>query len=488
MKHLSIVKRGMISLILMFILSAGNAFAYDVSAICPSGQRLYYNINTTDFTAEVTYPGTAPNFWSPSSHTLPTDSLIIPATITHQGNTYTVNTIGNNAFTNCARITVVILSNSVTSINDSAFQFCSSIKHVNLPNTITNIGASAFEYCTGLKRIQLPSRLTSLGSGAFSLCRQLDSITLPQTITVIPSSLFYSCNSLSLITIPNTVTRIEEYAFHMCNSLRSINLPNSINYIGNNAFASCRNLRIIVLPNTLAAINAYTFHSCDRLERVRIPETVTTIRGNAFAGDTSLMDIVILNPEPPSLGANAFSGVDRSIMVHIPCGSLESYSPANGWRDFTNLTEYPGFYFSYDTDDTLAGRVEVLVHPTCTDSTAVVQAIPFAGYQFAYWNDGDTANPHTVNVTVDSIVIAYFRYVGGIGIDPTAVDASVITAENRTILISNAEGMAVRVYDIAGRLCHYVRQASRQQRITVDYPGVYLVQTDSYPAHKIYVP
>lgn len=488
MKHLSAVKRGLFALATLLLMGAGNAFAYDVSAVCPSGQRLYYNINAAEYTAEVTYPGSAPNYWVSGQHTMPTDSLVIPEFITYHGNQYTVNAIGKNAFTNCARITVVLLPDSITVINDSAFQFCSSLRHINLHNGITYIGSNVFEYCTGLKHIELPATLTTLGSGAFSLCRQLDSVVLPPSLTVISKSLFYSCNSLSTIDIPQSITRIEEYAFHMCNALRTIDLPNSINYIGNNAFADCRTLHAIVLPNTLTAINAYTFHSCNKLERIRIPETVTNIRGNAFAGDTSLMDIVILNPEPPTLGANAFAGVDRSILVHIPCGASEAYSPAPGWSEFTNLTEYPGYYFSYDTDDTLAGRVEVLVHPTCTDSTAVVQAVAFRGYKFLHWNDGDTTNPRTIDVTVDSIMIAYFKYIGVIGIDETVPEAAIITVEGRNLLVSNAEGMPIKVYDIAGRMCHYVRQATRQQRVGLEHPGVYLVQTGSHPAHKVFVP
>lgn len=53
------------------------------------------------------------------------------------------------------------------------------------------------------------------------------------------------------------------------------------------------------------------------------------------------------------------------------------------------------------------------------DSTSVtLQAIPYDGFEFDHWNDGDTANPRKVFVVSDTAFVAYFRAVeDSVGID-----------------------------------------------------------------------
>ncbi len=48
----------------------------------------------------------------------------IPATVTHEGETYTVTKIGDNAFSGCSGLTSVTIPNSMTSIGESAFSGC----------------------------------------------------------------------------------------------------------------------------------------------------------------------------------------------------------------------------------------------------------------------------------------------------------------------------------------------------------------------------
>ena len=57
-------------------------------------------------------------------------SVVIPSTITYQGTTYDVTSIGNGAFFECSNLTSVTIPNSVTSIASGAFNDCSFLQNV----------------------------------------------------------------------------------------------------------------------------------------------------------------------------------------------------------------------------------------------------------------------------------------------------------------------------------------------------------------------
>ena len=74
-------------------------------------------------------------------------SVIIPNSVSFNGQTYSVTSIGQWAFSYCNSLTSVTIPNSVTSIGDCAFYYCSSLTSVNIPNSVTSIGNSAFWNC-----------------------------------------------------------------------------------------------------------------------------------------------------------------------------------------------------------------------------------------------------------------------------------------------------------------------------------------------------
>lgn len=53
-----------------------------------------------------------------------TRNVVIPESITYNGNNYTVKRIGESAFQLCSNLTSITIPNSVTGIEDYAFQGC----------------------------------------------------------------------------------------------------------------------------------------------------------------------------------------------------------------------------------------------------------------------------------------------------------------------------------------------------------------------------
>ena len=153
------------------------AWAYDFSAVAPTGQTLYYTntSNTSPYTVSVTYPGSS-TFSPWDSYSQPTGNLNIPSSVTYSGTTYSVTSIGNFAFDECSGLTSVTIPNSVTSIGNYAFDECRGLTSVTIPNSVTSIGSSAFTFCRGLTSVTIPNSVTSIGSLAFYGCNQLKTV------------------------------------------------------------------------------------------------------------------------------------------------------------------------------------------------------------------------------------------------------------------------------------------------------------------------
>ena len=111
----------------------------------------------------------------------PTD-IIIPTTVSSDGNTYTVNEIGDEAF-NC----------DIYSSNGNLINLTSIV----IPNSVTIIGYNAFNNCSGLKKLTIPDSVTSIGIGAFYKCSSLIDFTIPKNLVSIEDGVFYECSGLN---------------------------------------------------------------------------------------------------------------------------------------------------------------------------------------------------------------------------------------------------------------------------------------------------
>lgn len=69
-----------------------------------------------------------------------TGDITIPATVTYDGMTYSVNAIDEKAFYGCSGVTNVDIPNSVITIGNYAFDGCSGLTHVIIPASVTSVG------------------------------------------------------------------------------------------------------------------------------------------------------------------------------------------------------------------------------------------------------------------------------------------------------------------------------------------------------------
>lgn len=222
--------------------------------------------------------------------------LNIPTEIAYNGSSYSVVTIGDEAFRN-GRMTAVSLGN-VTTVGASAFRNCSSIQSLDLSN-VKIIGDYAF-YMKGsaLKSLIFSGNLQSVGNQAFS-----NSVT---TVTVNVDNLM-QINGLPIPTFNNA----------------------DVKY-----YADGQLLTDIFIPEGVSSISG--FNQIKGIGTISFPSTTTEISG--FDG-TSASSVYCYAVTPPALtGLRACYGIP----LYVPHKKELAYKMADGWKNFTNIIEMEG--------------------------------------------------------------------------------------------------------------------------------------------------
>ena len=318
-------------LLILLLFSSFSALAYDCKV-----DNIYYNLNNEDKTASVTYMSS----YAPINKDAYVGNIIIPESITYSGTTYSVTSIGDNAFSVCSSLTTVTIPNSVTSIGDRAFSGCSSLTSVTVDknngtydsrdNCNAIIETSTNKLIVGCNNTIIPNSVTAISEYAFFRCSGLTSVTIPNSVTSIGDSAFSDCSGLTSVIIPNSVTSIGKYAFYFCFGLTSVTIPNSVTSIGDGAFEGCSGLTSVTIPNSVTSIGKYAFRFCSGLTSVTIPNLVTSIGYGAFALCSGLTSVTIPN-SVTSIGKYAFADCSglTSVTVDKNNGTYDSRNNCN---------------------------------------------------------------------------------------------------------------------------------------------------------------
>ncbi|MBO4798455.1 MAG: leucine-rich repeat protein, partial [Candidatus Methanomethylophilaceae archaeon] len=144
--------------------------------------------------------------------------LVVPAEVSFEGKTFSVVSIGSNAFFKSTSLKTADLG-CVTSIGSSAFKQCGNLVSVDVGENLKSIGSYAFYKCFKLKTINLEDSaktMRSIGGYTFKSCSKLAQIAIPSYMNTIGKEAFSfgfldeNGNSLAL-----TATELRGYLYKL---------------------------------------------------------------------------------------------------------------------------------------------------------------------------------------------------------------------------------------------------------------------------------
>ena len=301
-------------------LTALPAVAYDFEV----GGIYYSTTNTSSMNVSVT--------WGDKPYT---GSITIPKTVNHSGGTYTVTSIGYNAFKNCKSLESVVIGDEVKTIEESAFSGCDDLTTVKIGAKVVKMERYAFSGCYKLKNINWSNNITTYEYEVFYGCTALTHAELSASLTSMSNSVFEGCTGITTLTINDGCKVIGGNAFKGCTKLQSVNIPNSVTTLGYEAFANCTDLASATIGNGVKTIEESAFAGCTNLKNVIIGVKVEELERYAFNNCSALESISITSEVVPSTGYEAFNYFNATL--YVPSELLSQYQTTLLWSKFMEI-------------------------------------------------------------------------------------------------------------------------------------------------------
>ncbi|MDY6373832.1 MAG: leucine-rich repeat domain-containing protein, partial [Bacteroidales bacterium] len=351
-----------------------------------------------------------------------------------------VTSIGQSAFYDCKGLISITIPNGVTTIEQSVFGGCTGLTSVvwNMENYTSSMRdmfkdcpIEKFTFgesveivpencCYGMKKltsIEIPSNITTIGGSAFGNCTNLQSIKILNGNATIGKNNLTNCKGLTYIEAPASLIDVAEadmgnvtnsvetlivnggevnengYKFidNQRKTIKCLDLSGaSNNEIADEAFLDFYKPKFIFLPEGTTSIGYKSFSGCVSLRFARIPSSVTDIEYNAF-NDCVGLEYIYCSAETPPTVVSAFTNVDKEIPVYVPCGKVDLYKKAKGWKEFENIL----------CIDEAKQSEEVVAEPTAEPEETSVQLT---------WAVEHTAGKYVVTVMQDDEVVSILTF------------------------------------------------------------------------------
>ena len=223
-----------------------------------------------------------------------------------------------------ARRTSYTVPAGVTWVEGNAFACSQYLVKVTLHDEVTSLGYSAFADSKSLEEVRLSAGLDVLAWYLFKNCQRLKSVTIPQGVTFICQQVFGGCSSLTSVTMPESVEEADAEVFFDCKSLKSVKLSSKLRQIPYGMFANCSSLTDVLIPEGVTTIGNVAFQNCSAMRSLDLPESVSRIF-RAFSGCKFTTFYVRGIIEPSLLTTRIFDGMSTQAKVYVQPSEVEKF-------------------------------------------------------------------------------------------------------------------------------------------------------------------
>lgn len=311
----------------------------------------------------------------------------IPATVDNDDVTYTVTTIGKEAYY-YSKIKGICIPNTIRKIEERAFVGCSNIAKVEITDLkawceielgdedSNPVSRSESFYLNGseVRELIIPEGIKTINHGAFSRCKSLYKVKIANSVEYIGIRAFDRCYNLNKLDL-GSVESIDERAFYRCSAIKQLNIPKSTKHLDIETFAGtdCSTITVdsenpyydsrdncngiidtksnmlylgsstTVIPNSVDSIGDYAFESCYGLKELIVPSNVKTIGLNAIHDCTYLTTMTM-----PALREFKYLGGIALENLNIMCKDEDDFMSFIGtYIPYYGLgpTVYPDWHF-----------------------------------------------------------------------------------------------------------------------------------------------
>ena len=206
--------------------------------------------------------------------------VIIPSTITQDGQTYNVVGILNRAFSS-RQINSIHIPPTLKKIEASVF-YGQNIKEIYITDLKAWCNIDFEDEWMGTHNPSLESNSNPISTDTefFVNGEKLITLILPESVMTLKKYVFRNLNITGLVLSDNLI-EIGESAFENCKNLKNIKLGESLTYIGERAFQGCVALEEINLNESLKTIEAYAFQD-SKIKTIEFPATLEKLGVRAF--------------------------------------------------------------------------------------------------------------------------------------------------------------------------------------------------------------
>ncbi|MCR5793821.1 MAG: leucine-rich repeat protein [Solobacterium sp.] len=225
-------------------------------------------------------------------------SVTLPTTVTIEGSSYKLTSLGTKAFLGNQYLKSITIPAEYRSIGSAAFRNCTNLSSVTINGDIadcssssinnsegyntssnsisifynagTNTGGMTVTFGSGVTRV--PAYLFATGyMYSKDVYAHVKKVNLSSKITSIGRDAFYKCYDLETVnfTDATALQTIEPWAFYST-GLRSLKFANKLTTISEAAFSGIENLKSVTLPKSLKTLGKIVFRNCTNLTNVTI--------------------------------------------------------------------------------------------------------------------------------------------------------------------------------------------------------------------------